>query len=67
MERMKFCQSCRMPLSPSICGTEADGSPSQLYCTYCYQNGTFTENCTMEDLHQKDVLNDCEVLDSEWS
>lgn len=20
-----------------------------------------------EDLHQKDVLNDCEVLDSEWS
>ena len=50
MERMKFCQSCRMPLSPSICGTEADGSPSQLYCTYCYQNGTFTENCTMEEM-----------------
>jgi hypothetical protein len=23
-------------------GTEADGSPSKDYCTYCYQNGAFT-------------------------
>jgi len=24
-------------------GTEKDGSKSQLYCKYCYQNGSFTE------------------------
>lgn len=37
---MKFCQSCGMPLtSNEVCGTNADGSLSADYCTYCYQNG----------------------------
>ena len=41
---MKFCQSCGMPLtSNEVCGTNADGSLSADYCTYCYQNGKFTQ------------------------
>ena len=40
----KICQSCGMPLSkdPQGGGTNADGTKSQLYCSYCYQNGRFT-------------------------
>ena len=46
---MKFCQSCGMPLtSNEVCGTNADGSLSADYCTYCYQNGKFTQDCTMD-------------------
>ncbi len=38
----KFCQSCSMPLdNAGIMGTEKDGTPSQEYCIYCYQNGAF--------------------------
>jgi hypothetical protein len=41
----KNCQSCGMPLSrdPKGGGTNADGSASTMYCSYCYQSGAFTE------------------------
>lgn len=40
---IRACQSCGMPMSEKEqFGTEADGSLSKDYCTYCYQNGTFT-------------------------
>lgn len=43
MGNRKFCQSCSMPLdTPELLGTEKDGSPSQEYCKYCYQQGEFT-------------------------
>lgn len=38
----KFCQSCGMPLDlegVNHRGTEADGSQSIKYCSYCYENG----------------------------
>ena len=50
MQPMKFCQSCRLPLVPQVQGTEADGCKSESYCMYCYQNGAFTEELTMEDM-----------------
>ena len=31
-------------------GTEADGSKSRDYCSYCYENGAFTAQCTMEEM-----------------
>lgn len=44
MEAGNFCQSCSMPLTgPQLFGTEKDGSKSQEYCKYCYQNGAFTD------------------------
>lgn len=46
-----ICQSCGMPLySDSEKGTEADGSLSEDYCTYCYQKGTFPLPATLEDM-----------------
>jgi len=44
MKTNKFCQSCGMPLKqdPAQGGTEADGTKSAIYCSYCYQNGAFT-------------------------
>lgn len=40
----KFCQSCGMPMKKDIemGGTNADGSKSRTYCSYCYQDGQFT-------------------------
>ena len=31
-------------------GTEKDGSKSEDYCSYCYQDGEFTDNRTMEEM-----------------
>ena len=50
-DEMKFCQSCGMPMTEeSLYGTERDGARSELYCTYCYQNGAFTQEGTMEEM-----------------
>lgn len=39
-----LCQSCAMPfMKDEDHGTEQDGSLSDLYCRYCYQNGEFTD------------------------
>lgn len=37
------CQSCGLPRSqdPQGGGSEADGSKSALYCSYCYRDGAF--------------------------
>jgi hypothetical protein len=45
MKKYKNCQSCGMPLSkdPENGGTNADGSKSEMYCSYCYQEGAFTQ------------------------
>lgn len=51
MESTKFCQSCGMPLTTEAdCGTEANGAKSADYCTFCYQNGAFTQDCTLEEM-----------------
>ena len=47
---MKFCQSCGMPLSPEVLGTNADGSKNEDYCMYCYKEGRFTNDCTMDEM-----------------
>ncbi|MBR5688270.1 MAG: zinc ribbon domain-containing protein [Prevotella sp.] len=46
----KFCQSCGMPLTEEILGTNADGSKNEEYCIYCYKDGAFTGNFTMEEM-----------------
>lgn len=45
-----FCQSCGMPLTDENRGTNADGSRSEDYCTYCYQSGKFTQDFTMNQM-----------------
>ena len=46
----KYCQSCGMPLTNEILSTEADGTPCEDYCIYCYKHGTFTQDMTMEQM-----------------
>ena len=46
----KFCQSCGMPLTNEILGTNADGTKNEEYCIYCYKDGVFTDNLTMEEM-----------------
>jgi hypothetical protein len=50
MENKKFCQSCGMPLSSDVFGTNADGSRNEEYCIYCYKDGAFTQDCTMDEM-----------------
>jgi len=46
-----FCQSCGMPLdTPESFGTEKDGSVSGDYCVYCYKDGAFTDDMTMDQM-----------------
>ena len=46
----KFCQSCGMPLTDELLGTNADGTKNEDYCIYCYKDGAFTQDCTMEQM-----------------
>ena len=46
----KFCQSCGMPLTDEVLGTNADGSKNEDYCMYCYKDGKFTQDCTMDEM-----------------
>ena len=46
----KFCQSCGMPLTEEILGTNADGSKNEEYCIYCFKDGAFTSDFTMEEM-----------------
>jgi len=53
MQRQNVCQSCGLEMKePELFGTEADGTPSGTYCSYCYTNGKFegTEAMTMEEM-----------------
>lgn len=46
----KFCQSCGMPLEENVLGTNVDQTKSQEYCRYCYEEGKFMQDCTMEEM-----------------
>lgn len=46
-----FCQSCGMPLSvPEHFGTNEGGSRNMDYCRFCYQDGRFTANLSMDEM-----------------
>jgi len=49
-----ICQSCSMPLdSPDLWGTEKDGSRTNEYCKYCYQDGQFTHpEMTLDEMQE---------------
>ena len=39
-----------MPLEPEIYGTDKDGFHIEDYCIYCYKDGAFTNDVTMEEM-----------------
>lgn len=48
--KQDFCQSCGMPLTDTNKGTNADGSSNEEYCTYCYKEGKFSQDFTMNQM-----------------
>lgn len=47
----KFCQSCGMPLNTKEdFGTNKDMSQNDDYCTYCFKEGSFVQNITMNEM-----------------
>jgi len=51
MSEMRYCESCGMPLdSKEVLGTNNDNSRNEEYCIYCYKDGAFTVDCTMEEM-----------------
>ena len=46
----KICQSCAMPMpNDSLYGTNVDGTKNVDYCIYCYKDGKFLQQVTMEE------------------
>jgi hypothetical protein len=46
-----FCQSCGMPMTaPEHFGTNSDGTANTDYCTYCFKEGHFTQEMTMDEM-----------------
>ncbi|MDO4963659.1 MAG: zinc ribbon domain-containing protein, partial [bacterium] len=46
----RLCQSCGMPIiSEEQLGTNVDKSINNDYCKYCYENGEFIDDVTMEE------------------
>ena len=45
IKKFKRCQSCGMPFSkdPKEGGTNSDGTKNNIYCSYCFENGEFTQ------------------------
>ena len=39
----KFCQSCGMPLTEDLLGTNADESKNEENCIFCYKDGADAE------------------------
>ena len=47
----KCCQSCAMPLEDDkLYGTNTDGTKNDEYCIYCYKDGKFTSDISMEEM-----------------
>lgn len=51
MAEKAICQSCGMPLTDdAVKGTELSGIKAADYCNYCYENGSFTQDITMDEM-----------------
>jgi len=47
----KICQSCGMPMvTAGEFGTNSDGSMNKDYCVYCFKDGKFTVEATMDEM-----------------
>ena len=44
------CQSCAMMMGQEDYGKNADGSVNKEYCRYCFPNGEFGKDETMEEM-----------------
>ena len=47
-----FCQCCGMPMTDELHGTNAGGGRNEDYCNYCFKDGAFTFQGSMEEMIQ---------------
>jgi hypothetical protein len=60
MDNKSRCQSCGMPLSADFgnLGTNTDNSKTGEYCSFCFQNGEFTNPAqTLEEMINSSIEN----------
>lgn len=62
-ENMRFCQSCAMPMTEDVYGTNEDGSKNEDYCHYCFKDGQFTNDISMEEMIEFCVPKTVEATD----
>lgn len=58
-----YCQSCSMPIDqdPKKGGSEKDGSKNGTYCSYCYENGKFSQpDMKLQDMQKLCMDEVCE-------
>ena len=65
-----ICQSCAMPFTtPEEFGTHADGSQHDEFCSYCFEDGEFTDPdltlSHMVDFTAEMMVNDEGISESE--
>ncbi len=55
-----ICQCCGMPMDDDIIGKDADGTPNEHYCKWCYADGTYTYSDMDEliDVCVRNMVND---------
>ena len=52
----KICQSCAMSLNEErYFGTNNDGSQNTDYCIFCFKNGDFTYEISMNEMVEKGI------------
>lgn len=44
------CQSCGMPIVPEQMGRRPDGSLNEKFCKWCWDQGVFQKDCTLEEM-----------------
>lgn len=62
------CQSCGMIMEEHERGTNFDGSVSEDYCKYCFNDGKFGKDETMEEMIESCIpfrVNEQEGIDQE--
>ncbi len=62
----KTCQSCGMPMKKDAQGggSNSDGSKSTEYCSFCYQDGQFTQpDFTAEEMQRfcMEKMTECKI------
>ncbi len=50
-----ICQSCGMPLHEEVFARNQDGSMNESYCKWCWTDGDFVADCSMEDMIEQCV------------
>ena len=55
MSEANICQSCGVPLKDEYKAVNADGTLSSVYCSCCYEGGSFTHEMTMEDMMEMNL------------